>query len=95
MISTPLNLCSLEKLPKFDYFCLDIERLVRLFGNCTADGGVKTGRARECCQAINRIIFERRKKAPINRASVSGENAHFFTRDGVLGEEIESFFVRT
>ncbi len=31
LISSPLMLCSLDKLPSFDFLCLDIEKLSRLF----------------------------------------------------------------
>jgi hypothetical protein len=94
LVSSPLMLCSLDKLPSFDFLCLDIEKLSRLFSGIPARSVFPNEAVCEFVEFLEKIFTDGKYKSPITSAILNEEIKKAIPEKTAVFSGIVEFFVR-
>ena len=94
LVSSPLTLCSLDKLSSFDFLCLDIEKLSRLFLGIPARSVLPNEAVYEFVEFLDKTLTAAKYGTKVTSVILSEEIKKAIPEKTAVFSEIAEFFVK-
>ncbi len=94
LVSSPLTLCSLDKLPSFDFLCLDIEKLSYSFLGIHTHMGLPNEAICEVIEFLEKILTDGKCGAKVTSAILNEEIKKAIPEKTAVFSGIDEFFVK-